>query len=210
MLLAELAVLHGLGCQAMGYIEPWLCTCFCCALLCGFYVLQIYVVVASLISPWLLWWPPAESHYNIYDHSAVGYVSHAHCNILLCSVGNKITTVETLYSTIYYSKYFIELNFDKSTQYVAFWTHKRHPIPRLSGELWSVFYEYFNRNWPCYKGFLLYYYYVMLQCGVGVWVWVGGWGWGCVTGLDPVTQQSGGNINHHMMSWLYWYETSHL
>ena len=28
-------------------------------------------------------------------------------------------TVETLYSTIYYSKYFIELNFDKSTQYVA-------------------------------------------------------------------------------------------
>ena len=30
------------------------------------------------------------------------------------------TTVETLYSTIYYSKYFIELNFDKSTQFVAF------------------------------------------------------------------------------------------
>ena len=28
-------------------------------------------------------------------------------------------TVETLYSTIYNSKYFIELNFDKSTQYVA-------------------------------------------------------------------------------------------
>ena len=42
-------------------------------------------------------------------------------------------TVETLYSTIYYSKYFIELNFDKSTQYVAFWTHKRHPIPRPFG-----------------------------------------------------------------------------
>ena len=40
------------------------------------------------------------------------------------------STVETLYSTIYYSKYFIELNFDKSTQYVALWTHKRHPIPR--------------------------------------------------------------------------------
>ena len=43
------------------------------------------------------------------------------------------TTVETLYSTIYYSKYFIELNFDKSTQYVALWTHKRHPIPRPFG-----------------------------------------------------------------------------
>ena len=32
---------------------------------------------------------------------------------------SKQCTVETLYSTIYYSKYFIELNFDKSTQYVA-------------------------------------------------------------------------------------------
>ena len=56
-----------------------------------------------------------------------------------------IYTVETLYSTIYDSKYFIELNFDKSAHYVA-----------LSGELWSVSYEYFNRNWSCYKGFLLY------------------------------------------------------
>ena len=42
-------------------------------------------------------------------------------------------TVETLYSTMYYSKYFIELNFDKSTKYVALWTHKRHPIPRPFG-----------------------------------------------------------------------------
>ena len=35
----------------------------------------------------------------------------------------QLSTVETLYSTIYYSKYFIELNNDKSTQYVALWTH---------------------------------------------------------------------------------------
>ena len=41
-------------------------------------------------------------------------------------------TVETLYSTIYYSKYFIELNL-KSAQYIALWTHKRHPIPRPFG-----------------------------------------------------------------------------
>ena len=67
-----------------------------------------------------------------------------------------VDTVETLYSTIYYIKYFIELNIDKSTLYVALWTHKRHPTPRPLGELWSVFYEYFNRNWSCYKGFLLY------------------------------------------------------
>ena len=64
-------------------------------------------------------------------------------------------TVETLYSTIYYSKYFIELNNDKSTQYVPFELTKDTPYLALSGELWSVFYEYFNRNWSCYKGFLL-------------------------------------------------------
>ena len=34
---------------------------------------------------------------------------------------------------------------------------KDAPYLALSGELWSVFYEYFNRNWPCYKGFLLYF-----------------------------------------------------
>ena len=33
---------------------------------------------------------------------------------------------------------------------------KDTPYLALSGELWSVFYEYFKRNWPCYKGFLLY------------------------------------------------------
>ena len=37
---------------------------------------------------------------------------------------------------------------------------KDTPYLALSGELWSVFYEYFNRNWPCYKGFLM---YVVLQ-----------------------------------------------
>ena len=52
--------------------------------------------------------------------------NRAFCDLFTC-------TVETLYSTIYYSKYFIELNFDKSTQYVALWTHKRHPIPRPFG-----------------------------------------------------------------------------
>ena len=33
---------------------------------------------------------------------------------------------------------------------------KDTPYLALLGELWSVFYEYFNRNWSCYKGFLLY------------------------------------------------------
>ena len=33
---------------------------------------------------------------------------------------------------------------------------KDTPYLALSGELWSVFYEYFNRNWSCYKGFPLY------------------------------------------------------
>ena len=33
---------------------------------------------------------------------------------------------------------------------------KDTPYLALSGELWSVFYEYINRYWSCYKGFLLY------------------------------------------------------
>ena len=41
---------------------------------------------------------------------------------------------------------------------------KDTPYLALSGELWSVFYEYFNRNWPCYKGFLLYYMCITGLC----------------------------------------------
>ena len=52
----------------------------------------IYNMSASPTSPCLLWWPPTESHYNIYYHSALGCVSHAHCIVLLYSDGNKITT----------------------------------------------------------------------------------------------------------------------
>ena len=65
-------------------------------------------------------------------------------------------TVETLYSTIYYSKYFIELNMISLHNKLPFELTKDTPYLALSGELWSVYYEYFNRNWSCYKGFLLY------------------------------------------------------
>ena len=40
---------------------------------------------------------------------------------------------------------------------------KDTPYLALSGELWSVFYEYLNRNWSCYKGFLLYVYILAKQ-----------------------------------------------
>ena len=52
-------------------------------------------VAASLIIPWLLRWPPAVSHYNIYDHTVVGYVTHLHCIVLLYSDGNNISTTTT-------------------------------------------------------------------------------------------------------------------
>ena len=39
---------------------------------------------------------------------------------------------------------------------VSFELIKDTPYLALSGELWSVFYEYFNRNWSCYRGILLY------------------------------------------------------
>ena len=55
-------------------------------------------------------------------------------------------TVENLYNTIYYSKYAIEFNIDKSAHYVALKTHEGHPISHPTGELWNVFCEYFNKN----------------------------------------------------------------
>ena len=51
-----------------------------------------YIVAASLISLQLLWWPPIESHYNVYHYSAVDFVTHAHCIVFVYSVGNKTTT----------------------------------------------------------------------------------------------------------------------
>ena len=87
------------------------------------------------------WWP------NLcwYHSQAIVKVTEDSHIVLTDSDGSKLKTfqralqdqishtVETLYSTIYYSKYFIELNFDKSTQYVALWIHKRHPISRPFG-----------------------------------------------------------------------------
>ena len=68
-----------------------------------------------------------------------------------------VNTVETLYSTIYYSKYFIELNIDKSTQYVALWTHKRHPIPRPFGRAMECLLWVLQQKLiVLFKGFLLY------------------------------------------------------
>ena len=55
-------------------------------------------------------------------HEEIAICDHDRVRFLLWAA-IKSYTVETLYSTIYYSKYFIELNFDKSTQYVALWTH---------------------------------------------------------------------------------------
>ena len=112
-------------------------------------------------------------------------------------------TVETLYSTIYYSKYFIELNFDKSTQYLALWTHKRHPYLALSGELWSVFYEYFNRNWSCYKGFLLYMMSVLCSQYHACW-WSGDFRSQGISrhGIDPQSRNIPSPASEELQ-WLY-------
>ena len=46
------------------------------------------LMAASLMIPWLPWWPPTGSHCNIYDHSAVGYVTcrikTGHSNLMSC------------------------------------------------------------------------------------------------------------------------------
>ena len=54
---------------------------------------------------------------------------------------------------------------------------KDTPYLALSGELWSVFNEYLNRNWPCYKGFLLYAIFVDLRCLYELLHADGGYGW---------------------------------
>ena len=46
---------------------------------------------------------------------------------------------------------------------------KDTPYLALSGELWSVFYEYFSRNWSCYKGFLLYMSFVYMNVAIVIW-----------------------------------------
>ena len=51
-------------------------------------------------------------------------------------------------ANILYSSILISLH-----NMLSFELTKDTPYLALSGELWSVFYEYFNRNWPCYKGF---------------------------------------------------------
>ena len=86
-----------------------ICTWVCCVLVC----FVVWIVLDGYV--WLQFMP-SSSEGSSYLFSK-----------------NSCNTVETLYSTIYYSKYFIELNLDKSTQYVALWTHKRHPIPRPFG-----------------------------------------------------------------------------
>ena len=68
-------------------------------------------------------------------------------------------TVENLYNTIYYSKYAIEFNIDKSAHYVALKTHEGHPIPHPTGSYGMSFVSILTKIDPCYKGFQLYWHY---------------------------------------------------
>ena len=81
-----------------------------------------------------MWWHHHETSSHRPQCSAAGSMLPQFMPpVYVLLLSSQCYTVETLYSTIYYSKYFIELNIDKSTQYVALWTHKRHPIPRPFG-----------------------------------------------------------------------------
>ena len=93
--------------------------------------------ISWLLKPWLLaspghqqpwYWPCRMGKSLSYLRKGFNHLCH-----ISVEEWHKMYTVETLYSTIYYDKYFIKLNIDKSTQNVALWTHKRHPIPRPFG-----------------------------------------------------------------------------
>ena len=79
------------------------------------------------------YWMPDISTDHLFGYERTAFAVVLWLRLIHSFVENKTYTVETLCSTIYYSKYFIELNIDRSTLYVALWTHKRHPIPRPFG-----------------------------------------------------------------------------
>ena len=79
------------------------------------------------------YWMPDISTDHLFGYERTSFAVVLWLRLIHSFVENKTYTVETLCSTIYYSKYFIELNIDRSTLYVALWTHKRHPIPRPFG-----------------------------------------------------------------------------
>ena len=63
------------------------------------------------------------------------YIYKSYLNIVMLRhwIIQQRITVETLYGTIYYSKYFMELNFDKSTLYVSLWTPHTSPFRESYG-----------------------------------------------------------------------------
>ena len=65
---------------------------------------------------------------------------------------------------------------------------KDTPYLALSGELWSVFYEYFDRNWSYYKGFLLYFWtgvYIAEQAPIPFHLFMG---WNKIESLHQIEQ----------------------
>ena len=87
----------------------------------------------------------------VYSHIEIGYKARGTWYVFSMQLQWRPFIARFIIANILYSSILISLHnmlpFEliKDTSYLA-----------LSGELWSVFYEYFNRNWSCYRGFLLY------------------------------------------------------
>ena len=86
-----------------------------------FLMLWLWFIIPSLMSLWLLWWPPTGSSIFMVVVMLLIY-SVLHC---LYSVGNKIITTTT-----------IPPRFDGVKRGI-YWFHVIHPSVRLSVRLWT-------------------------------------------------------------------------
>ena len=126
-------------------------------------------------------------------HGDCGRIETDHLQIQWRPFIARFIIANILYSSILVSLHnMLHFELTKDTPYLA-----------LSGELWSVFYEYFNRNWPCYKGFLLYGVCChpaqhlwslpvqLCECQLPPMLWR----------MAEVTDISGSKLGHHWFNW---------
>ena len=110
--------------------------------------------VIGMMAVWLytLW---KRSCYTLYFHTSVHNVCYRSMDSISPTHFSRIQwrpfIARFIIANILWSSILISLQ-----NMLPFELTKDTPYLALLGELWSVFCEYFNKNWPCYKGFLLY------------------------------------------------------
>ena len=125
---------HGIELVCMEYLAAYTCTTRSTCLLPGWFI------KSGISATWGVLFKRSTLRLKKYKFKKKGLVVQWRPFI------TRFIIVNILESSILISLHnMLPFELTKDTPYLA-----------LSGELWSVFYEYLNRNWSCYKGFLLY------------------------------------------------------